>query len=82
MYNPKSFKQIARDIINIDDKQLNKELAKKMSNPYYFTERALSVGFNITLESHGINHANSRIIPKPNYPKFGFDLKFVILLKS
>ena len=23
----------------LDDKQLNKELAKKMLNPYYFTER-------------------------------------------
>ena len=30
----KSLKQIARDNIKLDDKQLNKELAKKMINPY------------------------------------------------
>ena len=31
--NPKSLKQIARDNIKLDDKQLNKELAKKTPNP-------------------------------------------------
>ena len=35
IYNPRSLKQIARDNIRLDDKQLNKELAKKMINPYY-----------------------------------------------
>ena len=30
--NPKSLKQLARDNIKLDDKQLNKELA----NPYYY----------------------------------------------
>ena len=43
LYNPKSLKQIARDNIRLDDKQLNKELAKKMINPYYFTDRNLKV---------------------------------------
>ena len=38
IYNPRSLKQIARDNIRLDDKQLNKELAKKMINPYYFTD--------------------------------------------
>ena len=33
IYNPRSLKQIARDNIRLDDKQLNKELAKKMINP-------------------------------------------------
>ena len=33
VYNPKSLKQIARENIFLDDKQLNKELAKKMFNP-------------------------------------------------
>ena len=32
IYNPKSLKQIARDSIRLDDKQLKKELAKKMIN--------------------------------------------------
>ena len=34
IHNPKSLKQIARDNIRLDDRQLNKELAKKMINPY------------------------------------------------
>ena len=29
IYNPVSLKKLARDKINLDDKQLNKELAKK-----------------------------------------------------
>ena len=37
MYNPKSLKQIARDNIRLDDKQLYKEVAKKMISPYFFT---------------------------------------------
>ena len=34
IYNPKSLKQLARNNIGLDEKQLNKELAKKMINPY------------------------------------------------
>ena len=30
IYNPKSLKQLARNNIKLDDKQLNKELAKRM----------------------------------------------------
>ena len=60
IYNPKSLKQLARDNIRLDDKQLNKELARKMINPYYFTDRNLKVGFRIYLDSHHINHANSK----------------------
>ena len=33
-----------------------------MNNPYYFTDRALQVGVNITLESHHVNDANSKLI--------------------
>ena len=33
IYNAISFKKLARNKINLDDKQLNKELAKKMINP-------------------------------------------------
>ena len=43
----------------LDDKQLSKELAKEMINPYYFNNRNLKVGFNITLQSHHVNHTNS-----------------------
>ena len=34
-------KQIARETIEVDDKHLNEEIAKKMVNLYYFTDRAL-----------------------------------------
>ena len=61
----------------LDDKQLNKELVKKMINTYYFTDRALRVGFNITLESHHFNHANSNLIVKPNYPEFVIEFRFI-----
>ena len=33
IYSPKSLKQLARNNIKLDDKQLNKELAGKMINP-------------------------------------------------
>ena len=38
IHNPRSLKQLAQDNITLDDKQLNKELARKMINPYYFTD--------------------------------------------
>ena len=33
IYNPKPLRQLARDNIRLDDRQLNKELARKMINP-------------------------------------------------
>ena len=48
-----------------------------MINPYYFTDRALRVGFNITLESQHINHANSKLIIKPNYPECGIEVCYI-----
>ena len=61
LYNPKPLKQLARDSFKLDDKQLNKELAKKVINPYWFNDRKLKIGFNITLESHHFNHANCKL---------------------
>ena len=75
IYNPKSLKQLARDNFKLDDKQLNKDLAKKMINPYYFTDRNLKVVVNITLESHHINQDNSNLISKPNYTEFGIEVR-------
>ena len=77
LYNAKTWRQIARDKIKLDDKQLNKGLSKEMINPYSFTDRALQVGLNITLESHHINHANSKLIVKPNYPGFGIEVRYI-----
>ena len=77
IYNPRSLKQIARDNIRLDDKQLNKELAKKMINPYYFTDRALQIGFKINLDSHNLHHANSKLTIIPNYPEFGIEVRYI-----
>ena len=77
IYNPKPLKQLARDNIRLDDKQLNKELAKKMINPYYFTDRNLKVGFKINLDSHHINHANSKLTIIPYHPEFGIEVRYI-----
>ena len=77
IYNRKPSEQIARDNIKLGDKQLNKELAKKITIPYYFTDRALQVGLNITRESHHFNQANFKKILKPNYPEFGIENRYI-----
>ena len=77
VYNSKSLKQLARDNIRLDDKKINKELAKKMINPYFFTDRNLKVGFKIKLDSHCINHAYSKFINTPNYPEFGIEVRYI-----
>ena len=70
-YNPKSLKLIARNNIRLDHKHFKKELAKKIPNPFYFTDISLKMGFKISLDSHPINHANSKLTVIPNYPEFG-----------
>ena len=80
IYNPKSLKQIARDNIRLDDKQLNKELAKKTINTYYFADRNLKVGFKSNLDSPHINNANSNLTIIPIFQNL--ELNFVILIKS
>ena len=56
---------------------MNKELAKKMTNPYYFTDKNLKVGFKIVLDTHHINHANSKLTITPNFPKFGIEVRYI-----
>ena len=70
-------KQLARDNIRLDDKQSNKELAKKMLNSYCFTDRILKAGFKIELDSHHINHANSNLTIMPNFPEFGIEVRYI-----
>ena len=48
-----------------------------MLNPYYFTDRNLEVEFKINLDSHHINHANSKLTITPNYPEFGIEVRYV-----
>ena len=77
IYNPKSLKQLARDNIKLDDKQLNIELAKKMNNPYYFTDRNLKVGFKINLDSHNLHHTNSKLTITPYHSEFGIEVRYI-----
>ena len=70
-------KQTAKENVKLDDKQLNKESAKRLNNPYYFTDRTLKVGFKINLDSHHINHANSKLAIKLNYPEFGIETRYI-----
>ena len=77
IYNPKSLKQLARNNIRLDDKQLNKAFAKKMINPYYFTDRNLKVGFKINLDIHHINHAYSKLTIIPYHPEFGIEVRYI-----
>ena len=77
IYNPKPLRQIARVNFKLDDKQLNKELAKKMLNPYYFTDRNSKVGLKTNLDSHHFNHANSKVTILPNYSGFGIETRYI-----
>ena len=77
IYYPKPLKQLARNNIKLDDRQLNSELARRMLNPYYFTDRNLRVGFKINLHSHHIIHANSKLTIIPNYPEFGIEVRYI-----
>ena len=75
--NPISLKKLARNKINLDDKQLNKELGKKMINPYYFSERNLKVAYKSNLDSHHINHLISKLTITSNFENTGIEFKFI-----
>ena len=46
-----------------------------MNKFYYFTDRYLKAGFEINLDNHHINHANSKLTITPNYPEFGIEIR-------
>ena len=48
-----------------------------MINPYYFTDRNLKFGFKINLDSHKINHLNSKLTITPNHPEFGIEVRYI-----
>ena len=77
IYNPKSLQQLARNNIRLDDKQLNKEIAKKMLNRYYLTDRNLKVGFKMNLDSHNLHHTNSKLTITPYHPEFGIEFRYI-----
>ena len=72
VYNPKTLKQLAREKIKLDDK----ELAKIIIFPYYFIDKNLKNGFKIHLESHNISHANSILTITPKFPEFGIEFRY------
>ena len=55
-----TLKQLAKSKINISGKVLENEIAKRMINPYYFSRR-FENQYKINLDSHNINHLNSKI---------------------
>ena len=73
VYNPKTLKQLAREKIKLDDK----ELAKLMINPYYFVDKNLKIGFKINLESHNFSHANSILSILPKFPEYGIEFRYI-----
>ena len=77
IYNPTSSKQVARDNLKLHDKQLNKELAKKLINPKYFTDRNLQLGFKLNLDGHHINPANSKLTVIPFYSELGVEVRYI-----
>ena len=76
VYNPKALKQKARENIKRYDKELDKELAKNMINPYYFVDENLRNGFKINLECHNINQANSLLNFVPNFSDIGIETRY------
>ena len=73
VYNPKTLKQIAREKIKLDDK----ELAKILINPYYFIDKNLKSGFKINLESHNFSHAISILSITPIFQAFGIEFRYI-----
>ena len=56
---------------------LIKNWFRKMITPYYFTDRNLQVGFKINLDSHQINHLNSKLTITPNHPESGIEFRYI-----
>ena len=42
----------------------------------------MKVGFKISLDSHHINHANSKLTIIPNYPDFGSEVRYIDMIKE
>ena len=72
-YNPKTLIQLAREKIKLD----NKKLAKLMTNPYYFIDKNLKIGFKINLESHNFSLANSILTILPKISEFGIEFRYI-----
>ena len=80
VYNPKTLKQIAREVIKMNDKELDKEKAIKMIIPYFFIDENLRMGFEVNLENHNINHAISLLNIEPNFPDIGIETRYINMI--
>ena len=70
-------KQIARQNIKVNDNDLDKEVAGKMINPYYFIDENLKIGFKIILKSHNNSHATSILTITLNFPESGIEFRVI-----
>ena len=77
VYNPITIKEKARENNEMNDKELDKELAKKMINPYYFIDETLKLGFKNILDSYNVNHANSLLTIELNFPDIGIETRYI-----
>ena len=76
--NPKPLKQkVVMEKFKIEDKVLEKELNKKMINPYCVIDENLMKGFKNNLESHNNNRANSLLTIIPLYQDFEFETRYI-----
>ena len=73
----KTLKHVAREKIEIKDKEVDKELYKKMNIPYYFIVGNLKKGFKTKFESHNNNHASSILTIIPLYPDSIIEARYI-----
>ena len=80
-YNPLKLSDLARDKIKLNDRELNKEIVEKMLNPYYFKNKNLYNILKINLDSHHVNHLNSKltISSTTEYNSIDMDFKNILV---
>ena len=61
----------------MNDKELDKQIAKKMINPYYFIDENLRKSFKKNLQNHKFFHSNSLLNIEPNYPDKKIERRYV-----
>ena len=77
VYKAETLKPIARHNIKLHDKELDKELTKKMYNPYYFTNEKLKIVLKLNLDSHNSNHASSILSIIQILTGFGNETRYI-----
>ena len=55
---------------------MKEDLAKRKINPYYFTDKAVQIGFKRNLDSHHINQSKSKLTNEPNFPEFVIEFRY------